>query len=145
MKFMRLSLVRGLIAQFLGTLVGVLITIIVRVLWGVPAGKSEPVFVGGALVGVAAFMFGTGVLNDWIKWAKGEETPESTPDSGGLKGLAKYLHVSYDHKVIGIQYGITSVMVLLVAGLFALIFRTELAQTGLQFLTEDGFNTMISL
>jgi len=36
-------------------------------------------------------------------------------------------------------------MVLLVAGLFALIFRTELAQTGLQFLTEDGFNTMISL
>ncbi|OGO67985.1 MAG: cytochrome C oxidase subunit I [Chloroflexi bacterium RBG_19FT_COMBO_56_12] len=62
-----------------------------------------------------------------------------------MKGLAKYLHVSYDHKVIGIQYGITSVMVLLVAGLFALIFRTELAQTGLQFLTEDGFNTMISL
>src|SRR3990172_2199862 len=145
MNFFKLSLVRGLIAQFLGTFVGVLLTIIVRVLMGLPAWKSEPVFVGGALVGVVAFMFGTGVLNDWIKWAKGEEPPETTLDSGSLKGLAKYLHVSYDHKVIGIQYGITSVMVLLVAGLFALIFRTELAQTGLQFLTEDGFNTMISL
>src|SRR3972149_10344014 len=97
------------------------------VLGVLPAWKSEPVFVGGALVGVVAFMFGTGVLNDWIKWAKGEETPESTPDSGGLKGLAKYLHVSYDHKVIGIQYGITSVMVLLVAGVFSLCFRPQLA------------------
>ncbi|HLE52260.1 MAG TPA: cbb3-type cytochrome c oxidase subunit I [Anaerolineales bacterium] len=145
MNFFKLSLVRGLIAQFLGTFVGVLLTIIVRVLMGLPAWKSEPVFVGGALVGVVAFMFGTGVLNDWIKWAKGEETPETTLDSGSLKGLAKYLHVSYDHKVIGIQYGITSVMVFLVAGLFALIFRTELAQTGLQFLTEDGFNSMMSL
>ena len=145
MNFFKLSLVRGLIAQFLGTFVGVLLTIIVRVLMGLPAWKSEPVFVGGALVGVVAFMFGTGVLNDWIKWAKGEETPEPTLDSGGLKGLAKYLHVSYDHKVIGIQYGITSVMVFLVAGLFALIFRTELAQTGLQFLTEDGFNSLMSL
>ena len=145
MNLFKLSLVRGLIAQFLGTFAGVLLTIIIRVLVGLPAWKSEPVFVGGALVGVVAFMFGTGVLNDWIKWTKGEETPEPPHDSDGLKGLAKYLHVSYDHKVIGIQYGITSVMVLLVAGLFALIFRTELAQTGLQFLTEDGFNTMISL
>ena len=33
----------------------------------------------------------------------------------------------------------------MVAGLFALIFRTELAQPGLQFLTPDGFNTLISL
>jgi cytochrome c oxidase subunit 1 len=32
-----------------------------------------------------------------------------------------------------------------VAGLFALIFRTELAQPELQFLTPDGFNTLISL
>lgn len=145
MNFFRLSLVRGLIAQFLGTLVGVLITIIVRVLVGLPAWKSEPVFVGGAIVGVMGFMFGTGVLNDWIKWAKGEETDDPSLESPGLKGVAKYLHVSYDHKVIGIQYGITSVIVLLVAGLFALIFRTELAETGLQFLTEEGFNSMISL
>lgn len=145
MNLFRLSLVRGLIAQFLGTLVGVLITIIVRVLVGLPAWKSEPVFVGGAIVGVMGFMFGTGVLNDWIKWAKGEETDDPSLESPGLKGVAKYLHVSFDHKVIGIQYGITSVIVLLVAGLFALIFRTELAETGLQFLTEEGFNSMISL
>ena len=145
MNFFKLSLVRGLIAQFLGTLVGVLITVIVRVLVGLPAWKSEPVFVGGAIVGVMAFMFGTGVLNDWIKWARGEETDEPSLESPGLKGLAKYLTVSYDHKVIGIQYGITSVMVLMVAGLFALIFRTELAETGLQFLTAECFNSMISL
>jgi cytochrome c oxidase subunit 1 len=36
-------------------------------------------------------------------------------------------------------------MVLMVAGLFALIFRTELAQPGLQYITSDTFNTMISL
>jgi cytochrome c oxidase subunit 1 len=61
------------------------------------------------------------------------------------KGYKKYLHVSFDHKVIGIQYGVTSLFVLMAAGLFAMIFRTELAQPGLQFLTPDGFNTLISL
>jgi cytochrome c oxidase subunit 1 len=144
MKFYRLSLIRGLLFMVVGALVGVLITILIRLLMGLPAWNAEPVLVAGALLGSITFMFGTGVPNDWLKWARGEDTPEAELGSE-VSGWKKFIHVSYDHKIIGIQYGLTSILIFMVAGLFALIFRTELAQPGLQFLTPDGFNTLISL
>jgi cytochrome c oxidase subunit 1 len=144
MKFYRLSLVRGLGFMVVGALIGILITILIRLLVGLPAWNAEPVLVAGAVLGAAAFMYGTGVMDDWFKWMRGIETPEALIESE-VEGYKRFIHVSFDHKVIGIQYGLTSLLVLAVAGLFAMIFRTELAQPGLQFLTPDGFNTLISL
>ena len=46
--------------------------------------------------------------------------------------------------MIGIQYGITSIVVLLVGGILALIFRLELSWPGLQFLTVESYNTIFS-
>jgi cytochrome c oxidase subunit I len=145
MSFFRSSLFRGLVGLVLGWIAGSVLTIIIRVLVGLPAWKEEPVLVGGAIVAAITFMLGTGVLNDWLLWARGVETPE--PDSGqpDLTGARKLINVSYDHKVIGIQYGITSIILLLTAGLFGLIFRTELAAPGLQFLTANGYNELMSL
>jgi cytochrome c oxidase subunit I len=57
----------------------------------------------------------------------------------------EYLGFSLDHKVIGIQYGVTSIIMLGFAGAFALIFRTELVATGLQFLRPEMYNTYMSL
>ncbi|UCD99334.1 MAG: cbb3-type cytochrome c oxidase subunit I [Chloroflexota bacterium] len=144
MRFFRLSLFRGFGFMVIGTFLGALITILIRLLLGLPAWNAEPVLVAGALLGAIAFMFGTGVMDDWLKWTRGEDTPEASVDSE-VEGFRRFIHVSYDHKVIGIQYGLTSLLVLFAAGLFAMIFRTELAQPGLQFLTPDGFNTLISL
>ena len=144
MRFYKLSIVRGLLFMVIGTLLGVVIAIMLRLLLGMGPWRAEPVLVAGALLGAAFFMFGTGVLDDWLKWARGEDTPEPAVESE-IEGYKRYLHVSFDHKVIGIQYGVTSLFILMVAGLFAMIFRTELAQPGLQFLTPDGFNTLISL
>ena len=76
MKFYRLSLIRGLVFMVFGALVGILITILIRLLMGLPAWNAEPVLVAGAVLGSMTFMFGTGVLNDWFKWARGEDTPE---------------------------------------------------------------------
>jgi cytochrome c oxidase subunit 1 len=88
-------------------------------------------------------MAGVGVLTDWFKWAMGDEVHEHHgPDP---RGWEKYFGVSLDHKVIGVQYGVTSVVLLLTAGLFALTFRTELAHSGLQFLTTMEYNTLMSL
>ena len=47
----------------------------------------------------------------------------------------KYFGPSLDHKVIGVQYTATSILLLGIGGFFALIFRTELAESGLQVLT----------
>ena len=137
MKLLSLSLIRGLIYQTVGHLAGMGLTMLIRLMMGLPAWKAEPVWVVGALFGVAAFMVGTGVLHDWFAWAKGEETPEPSLEYSGPGGLARLMNVSYDHKVIGIQYGFTSLLIFIVAGLFALIFRTELVSPQIQFLVPD--------
>jgi cytochrome c oxidase subunit 1 len=133
-----------LIGMIPGYILGIVLTITVRVLVGLPAWSREPIWVAGALFGAVGFIVGTGVLHDWLKWANGEETPEHPVDQHPT-GAARYLSVSYDHKVIGIQYGTTSLIVMAVAGLFALIFRTELAAPGLQFLKPETYNTFMSL
>ncbi len=145
-KFYSSDFARGLIWQFIGWVVGAVFVTVIRILMGLKALDTffftEPALVFGGFVGVLFFFGGSGVLNDWFKWAKGEETPEHHKDP---EGWEKYINVSLDHKVIGIQYTITSLFLLVVGGSFALIFRTELAQPGLQFLTLQWYNTLMSL
>ena len=95
-------------------------------------GFTEGAWVVGGLFGTIGFLIGSGVLTDWFEWAKGNETPEHRADPPGWR---KYFGPSMDHKVIGIQYTVTSIILLGIGGTFALIFRTELAESGLQVLT----------
>jgi cytochrome c oxidase subunit 1 len=145
-KFYSSDLTRGLVWQFIGWAVGAVFVTIIRLLMGLKALDAffftEPAWVFGGFVGVLSFFAGSGVLRDWFKWAKGEETPEHHEDPGGWE---KYINVSLDHKVIGIQYTLTSLLLLVIGGSFALIFRTELAEPGLQFLTLQWYNTLMSL
>ena len=140
-----ISLVRGLGGMLAGTLVGIVLTVVVRVIMGLVAWNAQAAWVTGAVFGVVGFMLATGVMGDWLRWAKGEETPEHPEADPNLKGWAKYLSVSYDHKVIGVQYGFTSLALFVLAGVYALFFRVELAAPGIQFLNPHTFNTMISL
>nr|BAL54383.1 cytochrome c oxidase subunit I [uncultured Chloroflexota bacterium] len=145
-KVFALGVVRGVIWQVIGTLAGALLVTAIRALMGLnPWGNflfSEVAWVVGGLVGVIAFVAGVGALTDWFKWALGEETPEFREDPPGWE---KYFGVSLDHKVIGIQYTVTALLLLLVGGLFALIFRTELAASGMQFLSLQLYNTLMGL
>jgi cytochrome c oxidase subunit 1 len=151
------GITRGLTWQVAGTLLGALFITGIRALMGSSNifGSfffSEPAWVFGALVGVVSFVFGVGVVDDWFNWARGVDTPEHHEDEPGWE---KYFGVSLDHKVIGIQYTVTALVLIAVGGTFALIFRTELAASQLQFLTttfrlfnQTGpqlYNTLMSL
>ncbi len=144
-NFFSIGFVRGLIGFVLGALAGMAIVMLFRLIMGLAVWDPEPVWVAGAIAGVFGFIIGTGVMRDWIKWANGEETPEHPEADPTLKGWAKYLSVSYDHKVIGIQYGFTSLLLLTIAGLYALTFRVQLATPGNDFLQPDTYNTTMSL
>ena len=136
------GITRGLVWQVVGTLLGGLFVTGIRALMGMSGAKlfegnfffSEPAWVFGALVGVISFLVGVGVLDDWTKWARGIDTPEHHEDKPGWE---KYFGISLDHKVIGIQYTVTALILISIGGLFALIFRTELAHSGFQFLNPD--------
>src|SRR3972149_4128464 len=156
-KFLSTALVRGLFWQLIGTLVGAGLVTGIRALMGLSITDTffftEPAWVLGAFFGVLFFLAGNGSVTDWFKWARGIDTPEHHADH--YSGWEKYLNVSLDHKVIGIQYTVTALALISIGGLFALIFRTELAQSQLQFLTVDMklfgqngpqlYNTLMSL
>ena len=155
--FFSSALARGLFWQLIGTLVGAGIVTGIRPLMGLNALDTffftEPAWVLGGFFGALFFLGGSGVVSDWYKWARGIDTPEHHEDHH--TGAAKYINVSLDHKVIGIQYTITALVLIGIGGLFALIFRTELASSQLQFLTTDMklfnqngpqlYNTLMSL
>ncbi|MEJ5224205.1 MAG: cbb3-type cytochrome c oxidase subunit I [Anaerolineales bacterium] len=140
------ALFKGLFWQLVGLLAGGFFVTAVRALMGLePFGRfgfSEPAWVFGGFVGTLTFLAGSGVVTDWFKWAMGEETPEHHHDPEGWR---KYFGISLDHKVIGIQYAVTALILLLFGGLFALIFRTELASSGRELLTLQEYNTLMSL
>src|SRR5205085_10283087 len=56
-----------------------------------------------------------------------------------------YFRVNTDHKVIGIQYTVTSFFFLFVGGLLAMVMRAQLAKPGMQFLTPEQFNGVFSV
>jgi cytochrome c oxidase subunit 1 len=59
-------------------------------------------------------------------------------------GLYEWLTTT-DHKKIGILYTFNSLIMFLVGGLFALAVRSELAQPGLQFMSEATYNQMFTM
>ncbi len=156
-RFFSTALMRGLLWQFIGTLLGAGLVTGIRALMGLSVTDkfffTEPAWVLGGFIGVLTFLVGNGVTGDWIKWSRGIDTPEEHVEH--FSGWEKYFNVSLDHKVIGIQYTVTALVLISLGGLFALIFRTELAQSQLQFMTQDLtifsqtgpqlYNTLMSL
>ncbi len=135
--------VRGLIGQAIGTALGIGFIQAIRGAMGLEY-NIEPGVVFGALIGVIGFLLAAGVLTDWIKWISGKKTPLKHGVPEGKPEWSRYLNVDVNHKVIGIQYGYTSVIVLLVGGLFAVLFRIELAAPGMQYLSNNNYNTLFS-
>jgi len=142
---MSLGLVRGLIGQVLGTLTGMAVIVIARILLGMPAWKEEPAWVLGMLFGAIGFLIGVGAMDDWAQWWVGRKTPMRHGAPPGQPEWTRYFGVDYNHKVIGIQYAVTGLIMLMIGGGFAVIFRTELARAGLQFLEPGTYNTVMSL
>lgn len=92
----------------------------------------------GYLAGLLVFLAVVGGGAALRSWTRGEEPAE-------LRGWARYFSFDVDHKVVGVQYTAASLGVFLIAGVMALVMRLELARHGLQFLTPDKYNTVMTL
>lgn len=135
----------GLVGQAIGWIAGALLANLVRVLSGDPFDMmAESAVVLGGVFSVIGFMFSAGVMTDWMLWIGGHKTELHHGAPEGMPEWFRYFSVDVNHKVIGIQYGFTSIFVLLVGGLFAVLFRLELAAPGMQYLEPDQYNTLFS-
>ena len=145
-----IGLVRGLVAQIVVSLIGFFGTNGIRAALGKPENLEIAVVVAG-LVGFFAHMWAAGVFTDWFKWARGIETPMVHGPPSHMPAWTRYFSVDYNHKVIGIQYAVTGIIILLVGGILAIIFRLELSFPGMQLLVKadgapnyDIYNTLFS-
>ncbi|MFZ0546209.1 MAG: cbb3-type cytochrome c oxidase subunit I [Candidatus Promineifilaceae bacterium] len=142
-QFSSTGLVRGLVSMAIGWAIGSILVISIRQSKGLPPAEEAVLFVG-ALFGFIFFLFGTGVLSDWTKWAFGKKTPLVHGAPKHRPKWWRYFSVDYNHKVIGIQYTVTGVLVMLIGGTLAIIFRLELVYPGMQFLDPNEYNTIFS-
>ena len=111
----------------------------------------DPVIDGDAVTIVAliaapfGFFIGLGAFDYWFYWASGRPTRPEEHSSHGAHTWRDYFRVNTDHKVIGIQYVVTSFFFLLVGGLIAMLMRAELARPGMQFVDSSTFNGLFSV
>src|SRR5215204_1760970 len=91
------------------------------------------------------FLVGLGAFDYWFYWASGKPTRPEDHSSHGAHSWRDYFRVNTDHKVIGIQYVVTSFFFMLVGGLLAMIVRAELAAPGSQFVDANAYNGLFSV
>lgn len=142
-SFLSLGIIRGILAQLFGMAVGYALVTAIQAASGMPL-KAEPAWVVGGFFSAISFLIGLGAFRDWFRMAKGDEV-EEPEEVHEPRTLRRFWGFSYDHKVIGVQYAFLSLFLLLLGGGFAMIFRVELSQTGLQFLSFNLFNTLVGL
>ncbi len=110
----------------------------------------EPVYNWDAIVNVMlitsplGFLWGVGCFDYWLRWASGRTTKPEDHSDHGARSWHDYLRANTDHKVIGIQYIVTTFFFFFVGGLLAMMFRAELAQPGMQFVDAQTFNGLLS-
>jgi len=76
-----------------------------------------------------------------------EGTMEQPGDSQGeaQRGWRRYFSFSRDHKVIGIQYIVTSFIFFLIAGLFSMLMRAELITPDSDLLSRSLYNGLFTI
>src|SRR5450631_1402823 len=92
-----------------------------------------------------AFLIGIGGFDYWFYWAAGRPTRPEDHSSHGAYTWKDYFRVNTDHKVIGIQYIVSSFFFLLLGGLIAMLIRAQLAQPGSHFVDGNTYNGLFSV
>src|SRR6266480_4309381 len=137
-----------------------------RVLWVTPVGFGlglvipvllrwlahwDPVWKGSILVTVELattplfFLGGLGGFDYWAHYASGKPTRPEDHSGHGARSWRDYFRINTDHKVIGIQYVVTTIFFFVAAGLTAMIMRAELARPGMQYVGNQVFNELFSV
>ncbi len=118
---------------------GVAVVAVVRAALGSDAWSLELSLAVGYVFGLGGWLLGIGLWERWAREWLGIPTKE------GPTGPGRYLTFSTDHKVVGIQYLVTFLLLFLVAGLFAVLIRLQLLSPEGEVLNQGVYNRVMSL
>lgn len=129
-------LVRAIVLAVVGYAVGISLVVLIN---GSSA-TSELAVVAGFILALIGWLAGIGGIEAFGRQWIGKTVQVSADPS-----WRRYFQFSVDHKVIGIQYGVTLIAVLLIGGLSAMVMRIELASPGVGIVDLDDFNKIVSM
>jgi len=141
------GLIRGAWMAVAGFGIGALLVMALRAWWGWdPLWITEVILVvGGMVLAPLGFLAGIGSFDYWLHYISGRPTEPEDHSGHGARTWKDYFRVNTDHKVIGIQYLVTTFVFFTIGGLMAMFFRAELAQPGLQFVDSQTFYGLVSV
>jgi len=92
------------------------------------------------------FWFGIGALNGPIRWLLGRDHTRADDlyYAGENQGRARYWKYCTDHKVVGVQYIVMTMVLLGAGGILAMGIRTELIVPGNHFGNHQEYNGFIA-
>jgi cytochrome c oxidase subunit 1 len=143
-----LPIARMVIGTVLGAAFGFALVIGFRAIAGLDLLQTEqtgyPHVIVPLVTAPFGFLWGLGCFDYWLKWAIGSKTLPDEHGEHGAYGWRDYFRFNTDHKVIGIQYVVTTLLFFLIGGLLAMLVRAELAQPGSQIFAANTYNGLFS-
>ena len=100
--------------------------------------------VGALTTAPIGFLTGIGAFDYWLYYISGRPSRPEDHSGHGARRWQDYFRVNTDHKVIGVQYLVTTFFFFIVGGLLAELFRAELARPGLQYVDSQTYNGLVS-
>jgi cytochrome c oxidase subunit I len=94
------------------------------------------------------FLIGVGAANYPIRWGLGKPDPTHEDElelAGKGQGVWRYFRFCTDHKVIGIQYLVTVLILFAVGGLASWMIRLEQSRSGAKVFTPATYNSLVGM
>jgi cytochrome c oxidase subunit 1 len=93
------------------------------------------------------FMGGIGAFHGPIRWLMGKDATHDDEMflAGKDQGISRYFRFTTDHKVVGIQYLVLTMIMLGVGGTLAMLIRTDLISPHSNFLGPQTYNSLVGL
>ncbi len=134
-----------------GTVLGVVAALVVGLVTSnlVPGRRAgDAGVVAGYTAWVVFFMVGIGAVTHAARWGFASRNPtydEELELAGAGGGLWRYFRFTTDHKVVGVQYLVTVLVLFLVGGLAAFLIRLQQSQPGAAYFKPAVYNTLLGI
>ena len=103
------------------------------------SGQNDYALVLGYVLATVGWLAGLGVLDYPLQKMRGHQVTSEEKEDVDYRKLAPYFRYTLDHKIVGVQYLFGMIAYFIMAGLFALVIRSELLSATRHLLAPDKY------
>ncbi|HET8980708.1 MAG TPA: cbb3-type cytochrome c oxidase subunit I, partial [Solirubrobacteraceae bacterium] len=138
------GIIGAIVGYIIGHVIGASINAPSITYFAEEAGQNDIAIFLGYFFGVVGFLGGLGFLNYPVRRMMGHPPSLAEHESEG-EGIARYFRLCTDHKVVSLQYLVGIGFFFLIAGLNAMLIRTELLQPNVHVFNPNTYLSLVGL